>query len=123
MAPETFEVTLTDAQLEAAKAASLARGVNLGPVGSLHRDGVTVNYKVETPQADSNVVTVDVLYRPFYVPADTIQSLITDFLTNPPAADPPAGESKPASEAGESTTPPETTVATNVVEHRRRRSE
>jgi hypothetical protein len=97
MIPNTFQVTLSDEQLAAAKTATASYGVNLGPAGSLSRDGVTVNYTIEAgsseaekakskPPAGSNLVTVTILYRPLYVPADQVQSLITDFLTNPPAA-------------------------------------
>lgn len=94
MAKEIFKVVLTDEQLQAAKAAAARRGVNLGATGSLSRDGVTVNYSIEAADG-SNTVSVDVLYRPFYVSADQVQSFITDWLTNPPAANEPAAPAAP----------------------------
>jgi hypothetical protein len=92
MAKETFQVTLTDDQLKAAKDAAARAGVNLSESGSQSRDGVTISYKVEPSGTGSNVITVDVLYRPFYVPAEAVQTAITNFLTNPP---PPADEQAP----------------------------
>jgi S1-C subfamily serine protease len=92
MAGESFEVTLTDEQLEAARGSAAARGVSLGPVGSMSRDLVTVNYTITSDGAGNNVVAVTILHQPFYVPVDTVQTLITEFLMNPP---PPAGESAP----------------------------
>jgi hypothetical protein len=101
MASETFEVTLTDEQLEAARASAAARGVSLHPVGSMNRDLVTVNYTITSdgdgslknpPDAGNNVVAVTILHRPFYVPFDTVQTLLTEFLMNPPL---PAGDSVP----------------------------
>lgn len=118
MAKETFQVTLTDEQLQAAKAAAARRGVNLGPTGSLSRDSVTVNYSIEAADG-SNAVSVDVLYRPFYVDAATVQSLITEFLTNPPAPDMPPIEppAEPPAEA-----PPTTEAASVESEQHSRRS-
>lgn len=92
MAGESFDVTLTDEQLEVARGSAAARGVSLGPVGSLSRDLVTVNYTITSDGAGSNVVAVTILHQPFYVPVDTLQTLITEFLMNPPL---PAGDSVP----------------------------
>jgi hypothetical protein len=112
-----FHVSLTDEQLEAAKVASAARGVNLGPVGSLSRDGVTLNYTIEKDDAGANDVSVDLIYWPFYVDSAAIEKLITDFLTAPPvepaAAAPPA---EPAPKTTKAETTHETTVAPHLVE-------
>jgi hypothetical protein len=105
MAEEHFHVAVTDEQLEAARVSAAARGVNLGPVGSMSRDGVTINYTIEKDDAGANDVSVYVLYRPFYVPADTVQSLITEFLTNPPA--PPAPPAPPVEASAKSAPPVE----------------
>jgi hypothetical protein len=83
-----FHVSLTDEQLTAAKAAAAARGVTLGPVGSLNRDGVTLNYTIEKDDAGANDVSVDIVYWPFYVPVEALESQITAFLTGPPVEPP-----------------------------------
>ena len=99
MQQHTFDVTIADDQLEAAKAAAAKRGVSLGPAGSLSRDGVTLNYNVEKDDAGGNVVTVTLLHWPFYIPAEDIEAQIEDFLTNPPTdeTETPPASTKPAS--------------------------
>jgi hypothetical protein len=109
-----FHVSLTDEQLEAAKVASAARGVNLGPVGSLSRDGVTLNYTIEKDDAGANDVSVDLIYWPFYVDPAGIEKLITGFLTSPPVE--PAAEAPAPAPKTKAETTSETTVAPHLID-------